>query len=172
MDFLTLAKERYSVRFYSGRSAEPEKLEKILEAARVAPSAANMQPVRLLVVQSMDGLSKVEKAANIYSAPAVIIVCADHARAWTRSIDHKQSCDVDAAIAADHMMLEAASLGLGSVWIGAFNPDILREEFHIPDNLEPVSLLAIGYAAGSPASPDRHGKARIPMSEFVFYENL
>ena len=172
MDFITLARQRYSVRFYSGRRAEPEKLEKILEAARVAPSAANMQPVRLLVVQSMDGLSKVEKAANIYSAPTVIIVCADRAKTWIRSIDHKQSCDADAAIAADHMMLEATDLGLGSVWIGAFDPQIIKEEFYLPDTLEPVSLLAIGYAAGTPASPDRHSKTRIPMSEFVFYDTL
>jgi len=172
MDFMELAKRRCSVRAYEDRKVEPEKLERILEAARIAPTAKNLQPVKLLAVQSGEGLEKVGKAANIYSAPLAIIVCADHQRAWTRPFDSKRSTFIDASILTDHMMLEATELGLGSVWICFFKPDVLREEFSLPEHLEPVNILAVGYASGAPASPDRHDKARVPMDELVSYEEL
>lgn len=172
MDFMELAKRRCSVRAYEDREVEPEKLERILEAARIAPTAKNLQPVKLLAVQSGEGLEKVGKAANIYGAPLAIIVCADHQRAWTRPFDGKRSTDIDASILTDHMMLEATELGLGSVWICFFKPDVLREEFSLPEHLEPVNILAVGYASGAPASPDRHDKARVPMDELVSYEEL
>ncbi len=172
MDFMELAKRRCSVRAYEDRKVEPEKLERILEAARIAPTAKNLQPVKLLAVQSGEGLEKVGKAANIYGAPLAIIVCADHQRAWTRPFDGKRSTDIDASILTDHMMLEATELGLGSVWICFFKPDVLREEFSLPEHLEPVNILAVGYASGAPASPDRHDKARVPMDELVSYEEL
>mgnify|MGYP001127530321 FL=1 len=70
------------------------------------------------------------------------------------------------------MMLEATELGLGSVWICFFKPDVLREEFSLPEHLEPVNILAVGYASGAPASPDRHDKARVPMEKLVSYEEL
>ena len=111
MDFMELAKRRCSVRAYEDRKVEPEKLERILEAARIAPTAKNLQPVKLLAVQSGEGLEKVGKAANIYGAPLAIIVCADHQRAWTRPFDGKRSTDIDASILTDHMMLEATELG-------------------------------------------------------------
>ena len=172
MDFMERAKRRCSVRAYEDRKVEPEKLERILEAARIAPTAKNLQPVMLLAVQSGEGLEKVGKAANIYSAPLAIIVCADHQRAWTRPFDSKRSTDIDTSILTDHMMLEATELGLGSVWICFFKPDVLREEFSLPEHLEPVNILAVGYASGAPASPDRHDKARVPMDELVSYEEL
>ena len=172
MDFMELAKRRCSVRAYEDRKVEPEKLERILEAARIAPTAKNLQPVKLLAVQSGEGLEKVGKAANIYGAPLAIIVCADHQRAWTRPFDGKRSTDIDASILTDHMMLEATELGLGSVWICFFKPDVLREEFSLPEHLEPVNILAVGYASGAPASPDRHDKARVPMEKLVSYEEL
>ncbi len=172
MDFMELAKRRCSVRAYEDRKVEPEKLERILEAARIAPTAKNLQPVKLLAVQSGEGLEKVGKAANIYGAPLAIIVCADHQRAWTRPFDGKRSTDIDASILTDHMMLEATELGLGSVWICFFKPDVLREEFSLPEHLEPVNILAVGYASGAPASPDRHDKTRVPMEKLVSYEEL
>lgn len=172
MDFMELAKRRCSVRAYEDRKVEPEKLERILEAARIAPTAKNLQPVKLLAVQSGEGLEKVGKAANIYGAPLAIIVCADHQRAWTRPFDGKCSTDIDASILTDHMMLEATELGLGSVWICFFKPDVLREEFSLPEHLEPVNILAVGYASGTPASPDRHDKTRVPMDNLVAYEEL
>ena len=115
MDFISLAKKRCSVRKYTEQKVEPEKLEKILEAAHVAPTAANLQPVRIIAVQSEAGLERLGKAANIYGAPLALIVCADRSKAWLRPFDHKQTGDIDASILTDHMMLAAASLGLGSV---------------------------------------------------------
>ena len=172
MDFMELAKKRCSVRAYTDRKVEPDKLEKILEAARIAPTAKNLQPVKLLAVQSEEGLAKVGKTANIYGAPLAVIVCADHERNWVRPFDGKQSGDIDASILTDHMMLEATELGLGSVWICYFKPDVLREEFAHHHHLEPVNSLAVGYAAGEFASPDRHDKARVSMEQLVSYESL
>ena len=150
---------------------EPEKLAQILEAARVAPTAKNLQPVKILAVQSEKGLAKVGKAANIYGAPLALVVCADHERNWTRPFDGKQSGDIDASILTDHMMLQATELGLGSVWICFFKPDVLREEFALPDNLEPVNILAIGYSAGEHDKSDRH-EVRVPLDQLVAYEHL
>ena len=171
MDFLETAKKRYSVRSYSDRKVEKEKLDKILEAAHVAPTAANLQPVRLIVAQA-EGLEKIRKGANIYGAPLAVLVCADHDRAWVRPFDQKQTGDIDASILTDHMMLEATELGLGSVWVCYFNPDIIRKEFHLPDHLEPVSLLAIGYPDEEAASQERHSQTRIPVNELVSYEKF
>ena len=113
MELLEIAKKRHSVRKYTGKEIEQEKLDKILEAAHAAPTAANMQPVRLIVVKSKEGLEKVGKAANIYQAPAAIVVCANKTKAWKRPFDGKITTDIDASILTDHMMLEATELGLG-----------------------------------------------------------
>lgn len=146
MDFSTLINERHSVRSYLPKQVEAEKLNTILEAGRIAPTAANLQPVSVLVLKGNDSLSKLTKAANIYNAPLALIVCADKESAWTRPFDEKQTIDIDATIVADYMMLQATELGLGSVWICYFKPDILKKEFEIPDNIEPVNIIAIGYA--------------------------
>lgn len=167
MDFLELAKRRCSVRKYLDKKVEPEKLDKLLQAAQAAPTAANLQPVRLLVVQEKAGLEKIGKGA-----PLAVIVCADRDRAWARPFDGKRTSDIDAAILTDHMMLEAADLGLGSVWICFFQPDIIRKEFHLPDNLEPVNILAAGYPADPPAAPTRHTQTRIPLHELAAFETL
>lgn len=170
MSFIEIAKKRYSVRNYSDRKVEKEKLEKILQAAHVAPTAANLQPIRLLVVESKKGLEKIGKGANIYGAPLAIIVCADHNRAWVRPFDKKQSGDIDASILTDHMMLEATELGLGSVWVCFFKPDVIKKEFDLPDNLEPINILAIGYSNEKVASTERHEQMRISLDELVSYQ--
>ncbi|MDO5784154.1 MAG: nitroreductase family protein [Eubacteriales bacterium] len=172
MDFITIAKQRCSIRRYSQKSVETEKLKKILEAAHVAPTAANLQPVHLIAVQSEEGLAKIGKAANIYGAPLAIIVCADHSKAWVRPFDNKQTGDIDASILTDHMMLQATELGLGTVWVCYFKPDVLRKEFDLPSNLEPINILAVGYSDEKPADPERHDKLRIPMHALVSYDKL
>lgn len=171
MDFLQLAKKRYSVRNYQSKSVEQEKLLKILEAARVAPTGANRQPHRLIVVQEASGLERLKKAANVFEAPLAIIVCADHNASWKRHYDGKDIADIDAAIVTDHMMLEATQLELGTLWICHFNPKVLKSEFNIPENLEPMNILAIGYSAGAALSPDRHEDLRLPLEDFVLYES-
>ena len=169
MSFIEIAKMRYSVRKYSDRAVESEKLEKIIEAAHVAPTAANLQPVKLIVVQSEEGLNKLGKAANTYDAPIAIIVCADHSKAWIRPFDGKKTTDIDATILTDHMMHEATELGLGTCWVCYFKADIISKEFRLPDNLEPINILAIGYADEIPADSNRHVKERIAVEKLVTY---
>lgn len=172
MDFIEIAKKRYSVRSYQDKKVEEEKLHKILEAAHVAPTAANLQPARLIAVQSREGLGKIGKGANLYGAPLAIIVCADHSKAWVRPFDKKQTGDIDASILTDHMMLQATELGLGSVWICYFKPDVIQKEFELPDNLEPINILAVGYSDEEAADPERHSQTRIPVEELVSYETI
>ena len=172
MELLEIAKKRFSVRDYTDQKVEPEKLNKILEAAHVAPIAANLQPVHLIVAQSDEALAKVSKAANIYGAPLAIIVCADHNKAWVRPFDKKQTGDIDASILTDHMMLQATELGLGSVWVCYFKPDVLSKEFDLPANLEPVNILVVGYSAEGEGDLNRFDVQRIPMSDLVSYDKL
>lgn len=172
MNFNELARQRYSVRTFKTEKVEEEKLVKILEAARIAPTGANTQPFRLLVVKEPEGLDKIKTAADIYKAPLAIIVLGDREKAWKRPFDGKNIVDIDASIVTDHMMLQASELGIGSVWICYFKPDILKKVFEIPENLEPVNILALGYAAGPVESPDRHDSVRKSLSELVRYEHL
>ncbi|AFV02263.1 MULTISPECIES: nitroreductase family protein [Dehalobacter] len=171
MDFLNLVTNRRSVRKYTSEKVEAEKLQKILEAGRVAPSAHNSRPIKLIVVQSSSGLEKVKKAANIYSAPLVVIACGDHKEAAVKE-DGKSMIDIDTSIVTDHMMLQATDLGLGTCWICAFDAAVLRTEFQMPENLEPINILAVGYAADEPITPENHDKRRKTLEKIVAYENL
>lgn len=155
MSFLELARNRRSVRKFKDEPVDAELLRQILEAARAAPTAANNQPVRLIVVQSAEAQEKLSHAANCYGAPVSVVVCADRSRAWKRPFDGKSTAGIDASILTDHMMLCAASLGLASVWICYFKPDIVRKEFSLPESLEPVNILALGHADESPAPTPR-----------------
>lgn len=89
-----------------------------------------------------------------------------------QQIDNKQTTDIDAAILTDHMMLQATELGLGTVWVCFFRPDVIKQEFQLPDNLEPINILVIGYGKETPADPERHSVTRIPMEELVSYNYL
>lgn len=172
MGLLELAKQRYSVRKYAGQAVEEEKLLKILEAGRVAPSGKNNQPVKLLVVREKAGLEKLQKGARIYGAPLAVIVCGDRNAAWVRPHDGKNILDIDTTIVTDHMMLQATELGLGTLWICYFDPAVIRQEFKLPDNIIPVNILCVGYAAGEVKSPDRHDEVRKPLQEIMVYESF
>ena len=172
MDFLKLAKKRYACRKYLSRQVEPEKLELILEAGRVAPTGANRQPQRLVVVQSKEGRERLARCTRDFGAPTAVIVCADTSEAWTRKYDGKNISDIDASIVTDHMMLCAASLGLDTLWICMFNPEAVRAEFNLPEHVEPVNILLVGYGAGIPADPGRHELLRKPLSETVVEERF
>ncbi len=169
MDFQEMAKKRCSVRAYEDRPVEDEKLKSILEAARIAPTGANLQPQRLIVVTDEEGRTRLKKVANTFNAPLVIIVCADHKTSWKRSYDRKDIAEIDASIVTDQMMLQATDLGLGSVWICHFNPSVIRSEFNIPDHVEPVNILAIGYPSEPLKAADRHAEERHPLKDIVSY---
>lgn len=113
--------------------------------ANLAPTACNLQPFHLIVVQSEEGLNKIGKTANIYGAPLAIIFAADDRVAWKRKFDEKNFADIDTTIVTDHVMLEATELGLGSVWIGYFDPEVVAKDFQIPPDMRPLNILAIGY---------------------------
>ena len=169
MEFLKLAESRFSVRNFKTQKIEPEKLDLILEAGRIAPTAANIQPVKVLVIQSDENLAKIGKAANIYNAPLALIVCADRSSAWVRPFDKMQTIDIDATVVTDYMMLEATDLGLGSVWVCYFKPDVLKKEFDLPENLEPINILAVGYPADGITVPK---KQRKDMESFAAFEKI
>jgi len=170
--FLDLAKSRYSVRKYENRSVEAEKLSAILEAGRIAPTAANKQPCIFLVLNNEESIKKLCKACNPHGAPLAIVVCADKKSVWIRPFDKASMADVDSTIATDHIMLCAQDLGLSSCWITYFDPAIVRKEFNIPDNIVPVNILAIGYSADEPQSPDRHTQTRKPLDSIVKYSSF
>ncbi len=162
MKFSELCKSRFSARSYLEKSVEREKLDAVLEAGRLAPTAANKQPQKVIVVNGTDKLSD---AADLYGAPIALIVCADKNTAWKRPFDGKNTADIDASIVTDHMMLAAADLGLDSVWICYFKPDVLRCILNIPDNLEPINILAIGYSGEKPAK-----MVRKPLDDLVVWD--
>jgi nitroreductase len=170
MDFIDLATKRFSARRYTAEKIESEKLQKILEAGRIAPTACNNQPIKLIVIDSDEGLKKIRKASNTFDAPLAIIVCSNLDECWNRSYDRKSSGDIDASIVTDHLMLQATELGLGSVWVCSFDPTILRKEFNIPRNFEPVNLLIIGYSADETPNP-RHF-LRKDLNEIVVKESF
>jgi len=166
--FLELAKQRYSCRDYDPRPVEETKLEQVLEAGRVAPSAVNLQPWKFYVVQG-EALQKIHPVYHrewFRTAPCVIIICGDHQVAWKRKSDGKDHCDIDVAITTDHMTLQATELGLATCWICNFDPVATREVLQLPAHLEPVVILPLGYPRDK-TNPGRHGEKRKPLSEIV-----
>lgn len=148
MDFLQLAQERFSVRSFASKPVEQDKIEAILRAGQVAPTACNIQPQKILVIQSEDALAKYRKCTVChFNAPLAILTCYDKNLCWKREYDGKTSGDIDASIVTTHMMLEAANLGIGSTWVMHFIPEAICDEFQLPENYIPVSLLAMGYPA-------------------------
>jgi len=173
MSFLDLAKRRYSCRKYKDTAIEKEKLDQVLEAGRIAPSAKNTQPWKFIVVQQkehLEELCEVYKKDWIKTAPAIIAVCGDHSEAWRRS-DGKIHTDIDVAIAIDHMTLAATDLGLATCWVCMF--DIMKsvEILHLPDDIEPIALIPIGYADDN-KNQNPTKKKRKPLDEVVHYERF
>ncbi len=176
MDFMSLAKKRCSIRAYQDKPIEPEKIQAILEAGRIAPTGVNAQEQRLLVVQSPEGIAKMAEAVvkpEAYTAKAFIVVCAEKDAAWTRKFDGHNIYEIDASIVTTYMMLAATDLGLGSLWVCRFKTDVLREAFSIPDTYVPVNILCLGYPNPEVLKPiDRYGTERKPLSETVWYESF
>lgn len=171
-NFLELAKERYSVRKFSDKKVESDKIELILEAARLAPTACNFQPQRILVIDDKDGLKKLKNCTPYhFDAPLIFLVCYDKSVSWKRKYDNKDAGDIDASIVTTHMMLEIANLGLGSTWVGSFDPEILNTTFELPDNFVPVALLPTGYPAEDAEPYSGHYK-RLNKDQTVFYNSF
>lgn len=168
MDFLELAKKRYSCRNYKPDAVEEAKLMKVLEAARVAPSAVNYQPWHFYVVKSAEMKAKIGEAYQrewMKSAPVLIVACGNKQISWKRS-DGKEHMEIDLSIAVDHLTLQAAELGLGTCWICNFQVKKLKEVMQLPSGVEPVAIIPLGYPDGT-VNPDRHTDKRKPLNEIV-----
>jgi nitroreductase len=167
MDFLDLARKRYSVRSYKRDPVEKAKLERILEAGRLAPTAVNIQPFQLLVVHTAGREAELLQIYNkqlFVQPPLVICACGIPGKNWVRK-DGKNYNDVDVAIVMDHLILAATAEGLGTCWIAAFDPAATKEVLGLPVGVEPLAFTPLGYAADDPPA-----KKRKPLSELVRYE--
>ena len=171
MNFLELAKQRCSIRSFARQPIEKEKLDYILEAGRVAPTACNKQPQRIIVVQNPENIQKVQKAYATFGSPCVLIICRDEREALVRPFDDKCSGDLDIGIVTDHMMLAAREVGIGSVMVGLFDPAIIRQEFRVPEYVQPTALLMLGYPKTGFLDENRHEQARKPLHETVMMES-
>lgn len=169
MDFAELIRQRYSVRAYKPTAVPDEILAQVLEAGRLAPTAANKQPFRIIVIHTKGRESELRRIYHrdwFTQAPIILCVCTVRAEAWKRAMyDGKSHADVDATIVMDHMVLAAADLGLGTCWIAAFDPAAAREVLGLPPEVEPVLFTPLGFP-NDQAKP----KERRPLEELVRYE--
>jgi nitroreductase len=167
VEFQELIKKRYSVRAYKPDPVEEEKLQQVLEAARLAPTAANRQPFQLIVIPTAGHeaeLLRIYDRKWFVQAPLVICACGLPAQGWVR-MDGKPYVDVDVAIAMDHLILAATDLGLGTCWIAAFDPTAAREVLGLPDGVEPVAFTPLGYPADRPGMKKRKALSQLVRRE-------
>jgi len=168
MEYSELIAARYSVRAYRSDPVEAEKLEAVLKAARLAPTAANRQPFQLVVMHTAgreEEIGRIYRKPWFVQAPIVIGVCAISSLAWVRESDRFNARIIDAAIVADHLILEATNQGLGTCWVAAFNVEAARSVMGLPEEAEPVIFTPLGYPADQ-AGP----KVRKTLHELVRYE--
>lgn len=149
MKFLELTKARYSVRKFKNEMIEDAKLEAILEAGRVAPTACNNQPQKIYVVKSEENRAKLAAVCRFtFDAPVILVIAYDKERDWkNRRMPGYSSGETDAAIVCTHMMLEAWEQGIGSCWVGAFAADAVEKALSLPENIRVTAMLPLGYAA-------------------------
>ena len=193
MDFMDISKKRVTVRKFSPKPVEEEKINKILEAGRWSPTAVNLQPQRIMVLNTPESLDKVRQFCSFgydqkyvdlakecndkeqgkvnfyYGAPLVLFVCYDTTACWTHPQSGKSSGTTDATIVATHMMLEAASLDLGSVWISYFDEEKARELLELPESWQSACMLYIGYPADDFEPNAKMSGHRKPLTETCFW---
>lgn len=174
MSFADLTKARYSCRNYTEAPVEAEKLAAIIEAGRLAPSAVNKHPTRVLVCDTTELRKKAaacqprfDKDGSIFGAPVVLLVCAATADAWVRPYDQLNSSQIDSSIVCDQMMMQATELGLGTCWVGHFSPERAIEQFELPAGIYPYHMLTVGYASDTIADPDKRESRTISKTDFL-----
>jgi len=166
MDYFELIKNRHSVRSYKDDPVEENKLKQILEAARLAPTACNRQAFKIVVMRTKDHadeLHRIYPMRFFTQAPIVLGIFTKPDETWMRS-DGINYGEVDAAIVMDHIILAATALGLGTCWIGAFDPDVARQVIGLDNGYEPVAFTPVGYAKSSNFTKNRKG-----LEEIVVY---
>ena len=172
MEFNKLIAERYSVRSFKNEHLEKDVIDKILEAGHKAPTGCNYQPQRILVINSDDAIEKLKNCTKChFDAPTAMLVCHNRDESWKRVYDGALSSPVDAVIVTTYMMLAAQNEGVGTCWVMHFDPEKMRETFSIPENVEPVALLVMGYPSDDAKPLDLHFKSR-PIDETVTYDSF
>lgn len=167
MEFNTVLQRRYSCRAFSPSPVEQEKVDRILEAGRIAPTAVNKQPVHVWAVSSPDALEAIKGVTRSnYGAPLILVVGCRPADAWVRRYDGKNGAEVDASIVATYLMLAAENEGLATLWVGSFDPSLLKGILPGVEDYELVAMVNVGYPADGSAPSAMHG-SRIPVEEFV-----
>ena len=169
MDFKEVVKNRYSCKKYSDRQVEAEKLDAVLAAGRLAPTAKNLQEQHIYVVQSAEGLAKIDGVTPCrYGAPTVLVVAFDKNNVFTYPGGKRDSGVEDATIVATHMILAAADEGVDSCWVNFFDPEKLEAALDLPENEEILMVMDLGYAAEG-AGPLANHNSRKALSETVSY---
>lgn len=173
MDIFDIFKLRRSIRSFTSEDISEEQIEKIIDAARWAPSAGNIQPWEFIVIRRPEIKREIAKAALnqifIEEAPVVIVVCADEVKS-SRVYGSRGAnlyCIQDTAAAIENMLLAICALGLGACWVGAFNEDDVRRTLRIPRGLRPVAIIPVGHPAEKPAPPRRRA-----LKEIIHYEGF
>lgn len=163
MKFSEILHARHSIRCYTSQEVEAGKLDIILESARLAPSACNRQPWLFLVVKDTKNREKLQACYDrdwFKSAPVYIIACADHQQSWKRPSDGKDHADIDLAIAVEHICLAATEQGLGTCWVCNFKVDLCKDSFQLPEHIEPVAIIPVGYLDPECSVQDTPRKSR------------
>lgn len=169
MEFKDVVKNRYSCKSYDGRKVEQDKLYRILEAGRLAPTAKNLQEQHIYVVQSEEGLAKIDKVTPCrYNAGTCLLVAFDKNNVYTYPNSARESGVEDATIVATHLMLAAADEGVDSCWLNCIDIDKIKAEFALPDNEDVLMILDLGYGSEGAGPLANHGN-RKPLSETVSY---
>ena len=168
MEFEDIIRKRMAVRNFSDKKIEQELLNKILEAGRIAPTAKNNQPIKIYVVNSNEGMEKIDRASRCrYGAQTVLIICGNKEEAYHK--EDYSTYEMDSCIVGTHMMLEATNLEIDNIWVEAFDEKILRAEFNIPEELTPVLLMPLGYKAEDCLINPLHDK-RKSLEEIIEYK--
>lgn len=174
MSFSDLTRERYSCRRYTQQAVAPEELEAILEAGRIAPSACNKHPTRVLVCSTPERRAaaaaaqpRFERDGSVFGAPVVLVVCTVEGDVWVRRADGLSSAAIDATIVCDQMMMQATELGLGTCWVCAFDPEAARELLELPEGVYPYHMLTVGHAADKIDDPEKRAARTIPADDFL-----
>ena len=167
MEFDKVIRERTAVRKFKDIAVEESKLNKILESGRLAPTAKNIQPQVIYVIQNEDGIKKINEASPcIYGAKTVLLVCSNKDLAFTKG-DYS-TYEMDACIVATHMMLSATNEGVDNIWVEMFDKDKIRSSFEIDDNIEPICLIPLGYRTDDYKGNSLHN-VRKELTETIKY---
>jgi nitroreductase len=166
MTFLELSKKRYTSRSFLSKHVPNDKLMYLLEAARVAPSMGNTQSTRIIVLETRENVRKLSLYVQTHDAPLVFLICADNDTSYKDPVELTDSGYADATVVATHIILAAADIDLGSVWVMKFNTEKIMSTFNLPNNFKLIHILGAGYPADT-SNPNRHGLKRLPLAKIV-----